>query len=341
MIFLGFADLNWTNIAKIDMDLNQDLEERAIVFTDNNSIIVAANQEIKIYDAEGNFVVARKINSESTKIVGMSEYFVVADIRQGNIFVLDYLGKTTGEILNIGSIKDIVSASDNYFVVITQKNELNVYDYQGVLSSNVSLPEGELLGLDVSADQAHVIATILSSDSDQYNSKIITFNMDTNVMVGGNNNYSNIVYGTKVYNDHVMIVDSKGQHAYRFGATKDYTWEVVRDGDLIYFEIDKNGSMFEIIRREVINTSEFILTATNKDGQMIFEETLTQKYNKIVLTQGKVLLKNERMLEIYSSDGILLTTYESSKKINDVEWLNPDRLIIEFNDYIELLELAY
>jgi len=341
MIAIGIADLNWESINKINIDLDQDLENRALVFTYNETVIVSTNSEIKLYDANGDFIIARKINSDSTRIIGMPSYFVVSDIQQGNIFVLDYLGNTTGEIKNLGPIEDIISANNNLFVVITMDNELSVYNHEGVLISNVQLPTGELLGLDVSKDKAQVIATILSSDMYQFNSKIITFSMESNLMIGGHNNYSDIVYGAKVYDDHIMIVDTNGKHAYRVGDSSDYTWDRPRDGELLYFEIDNNGSIFEIVKKDDINMTDYFLTGVNKDGKDIFKDIKTQKFNKIVLTQGKILLQNDRLLEIYSSDGILLASYESNKKINDVEWLNEDRVIIEFNDFIEVLELAY
>lgn len=341
LIAIGIADLNWSSINKINIDLDQDLENRALVFTYNETVIVSTNSEIKLYDVNGDFVAARKINSDSTKIIGMPSYFVVSDVQQGNIFVLDYLGNTTGEIANLGPIKEIVSANDNLFVVITMDNQLNVFSHEGVLISNVQLPSGELLGLDVSKDKEQVIATILSSDLYQFNSKIITFSMDSNLMIGGHNNYGDIVYGAKVYNDHIMIVDTNGEHAYRVGDSSDFTWERPRDGELLYFEIDNNGSIFELIKKDDINTTDYFLTGITKDGKDIFDPIKTKRFTKIVLTQGKILLQNDRLLEIYSSDGILLASYDSSKKINDVEWLNNKRIIIEFNDFIEVLELAY
>jgi len=341
LIAIGIADLNWTSINKINIDMDQDLENRAMVFTYNETVIVNTNSEIKLYDRNGDFIAARKINSDSTKIIGMPSYFVVSDIQQGNIFVLDYLGNTTGEIENLGPIEEIVSANNNLFVVITMDNELNVYNHEGVLISNVQLPIGELLGLDVSKDRAQVIATILSSDLYQFNSKIITFSMDSNLMIGGHNNYGDVVYGAKVYDDHIMIVDTNGKHAYRVGDSSDFTWDRPREGELIYFEIDNNGSIFELVKRNDINTIDYFLTGVTKDGRNIFNPIKTKRFTKIVLTQGKILLQNDRLLEIYSSDGILLASYESSKKINDVEWLNNKRVIIEFNDFIEILELAY
>lgn len=341
LVAVGLADLNWETVNKINVGLNQDLESRAVVFSDNDAIIIGVNNEIRIYDVDGHFINARKINSNNAEIIGMDEYFAVADVLQGNIFIMDYTGKTVGQIDNLGIIKDIISTSNNFFVVITTDNHLNVYDYEGVLNSNVQLPEGELLSLDVSTDKAQVIATILSSDKYQFNSKIITFSMESNLMIGGHNNYSDIVYGAKVYDDHIMIVDTEGQHAYRIGDSDDYTWEVKREGELQYFEIDSNGSIYELIERIAVNKTQNRLVARTKDGNLIFDKELPQAFNKIVLTKGKVLLQNDRLLEIYSSDGILLASYESSKKINDVEWLNSDRIIVEFNDYIELLELAY
>lgn len=341
LIAVGIADLNWHSIQKIDVELNQDLESRAVVFSNNQSIIIGVNNEIRIYDVDGQFINARKINSDNTEIIGMDEYFAVADVLQGNIFILDYTGKTIGQINNLGMIKDIISASNNYFVVITMDNHLNVYDYEGILNSNVQLPEGELLSLDVSTNKAQVIATILSSDKYEFNSKIITFSMESNLMIGGHNNYSDIVYGAKVYDDHIMIVDTEGEHAYRIEDSEDFTWNVPRDGELIYFEIDKNGSIYELVERTALTQTGYRLTARTKDGNLIFDKELIRSFDKIVLTQGKVLLQNDRLLEIYSSDGILLASYESNKKINDVEWLNSDRIIIEFNDYVEVLELAY
>nr|WP_255812972.1 DUF5711 family protein [Acidaminobacter sp. JC074] len=321
--------------------MDQNLEKEAVVFAYNNTVIVSANNEIKLYDENGDMINARKITSDNTKIIGMDEYFAVADLLQGNIFILDYTGKTVGQIDNLGSIQDIISTSNNYFVVITLSNQLNVYDSQGVLNSNVQLPEGELLGLDLSSDKAQVITTILSSDKYQYNSKIITYSMKDNLMIGGHNNYSNIVYGAKVYDDHIMIVDTGGQHAYRIGDSEDYTWSIEREGELQYFEIDQNGSIYELTKVENFTDIIFRLSATTKDGKEIFKKDLEQQFTKIVLTPGKVLLQNDRILEIYSSDGILLASYESNKKINDVEWLNSERLIIECNDYTEILELAY
>ncbi len=341
LILVGIADLNWTSIARIDVDMDQSLEKQAVVFAYNNTVIISANNEIKLYDEYGQMINARKITSDNTKIIGMDEYFVVADLLQGNIFILDYSGKTVGQIDNLGTIQDIISTKNNYFVVITLNNQLNVYDSDGVLNSNVQLPEGELLGLDLSSDRAQVITTILSSDKYQYNSKIITYSMKDNLMIGGHNNYSSIVYGAKVYNDHIMIVDTEGQHAYRIGDSEEYTWEKLREGELQYFEIDQNGSIYELTKVENFTDTIYKLIATTKDGKEIFSSELNQQFTKIVLTAGKVLLQNDRILEIYSSDGILLASYESNKKINDVEWLNSERLIIEYNDYTEILELAY
>ena len=341
LILVGIADLNWTSIARIDVDMDQNLEKQAVVFAYNNAVIISANNEIKLYDEQGQMINARKITSDNTKIIGMDEYFVVADLLQGNIFILDYTGKTVGQIDNLGTIQDIISTKNNYFVVITLNNQLNVYDSDGVLNSNVQLPEGELLGLDLSSDRAQVITTILSSDKYHYNSKIITYSMKDNLMIGGHNNYSSIVYGAKVYNDHIMIVDTEGQHAYRIGDSEEYTWEKSREGELQYFEIDQNGSIYELTKVENFTDTIFKLTATTKDGTEIFSSELNHQFTKIVLTPGKVLLQNDRILEIYSSDGILLASYESNKKINDVEWLNSERLIIEYNDYTEILELAY
>lgn len=338
MIAVGLADLNWTSIERINTDVT---DESAVVLTYDERIIISANNEIKLYDVDGVLITKRKINSTSTKIIGMSDYFVVADLLQGNVHILDYEGKTIASVEKLGPLNDIISANNNMFVVITNKNILHVISPSGGIDANVELPEGELLGLDVSKDKENVIATILTSDDDQFNSKIIAFSMDESLMVGGYNNYSTIVYGTKVYEDHIMIVDTKGEHAYRLGDSEDYTWQVDRNGDLIYFDIDANGSILEILRRKNVNTAEFRLTAVTKDGEEIFDKKLSQKYTKIVLTQGKILLQNDKSLEIRSSDGILLATYESSKKINDIKWLTEERLVIEYKDHVEILQLAY
>lgn len=344
-IALGISKLDWTVIKTIEFETDQVLDNRAVIFTHNKNIIVSFDHKLYLYDGDGEFIIKREVNSNHTRMIGMDDYFVVSDIIQGHIMVLDYLGSPVGTIESLGGIQDLVSVSNNMFVVITDKNELQVYTHQGVMISSVSLPEGELLSLDVSKDKETILVTILSSDDTHYNSKLITYSMIENSMIGAHNHYNSILYGARIYNTDILIVDYDGQHAYRIGEADEYLWESTRLGNLIHFEVDQNGNIFEIVEidevEDLLGQSEYHLTGINKDGKSIFDVELTSNYNDIVINEGQILIYNDRKLVIFDSMGQIIESFESNKKIYNVNWLSGNRILLEYHDYLEIQELSY
>lgn len=345
MIVLGFADLNWVEINKININSDEVLDNRAQVFSFNDSIIISSNNEISIYNRDGKLVVKREIVSASSKVIGMDDYFVVVDNFQGHIIVMDYFGKIVAPIEFLGPIKETVYISNNIFVVITVSNQLHVYNHEGALISDFDLPKGELLSLDVSEDKETLLLTLLTSNESGYKSKLLTYSMLSNAMIGGHQAKDTIVFGTKLYQNDILIVDMLGQYANEKGDSENTLWQNERLGTLMNFEIDNNGNIYELIEveesKELTGKTEYHLTCINKDGKKIFDKVLDNRYQNIKLNKGEVLLLSDQDIMILNSDGTLVSQYDSNKKIYDAEWLLENRILIEYNDFVEILELSY
>lgn len=342
LIKVGLVDLNWKDINKIEVSMDQVLSTRANVFSFNHTIIVNEANEIALFDYEGNLIERKEINADSSSVIGMDHYFAVIDHLQGNIFILDYTGVYVGEINYLGPIVKTIAASDDMFVVITQNNDFIVFDYEGHEKSRIKLPEGELLGLDISKDKETVLITLLSTSEKNYVSKLLIYSMKSNAMQGADNYFNSVVFGTRIYNDIIMIVDMQGLHAYRMGETDSDLWSYERVGSLINYEIDQNGNVFEITEHDEMGILKtYKLRCVNKDGQEIYTYEMDNFFNHMSLHKGQIMLSNENELIILNLKGEIVKIFEATDQIYDTDWLSDNRIIIEYNDYVEIKELAY
>jgi hypothetical protein len=347
LIQTGIKELNWIQMAEIDIksDLDQTLDSRAVVYTYNGNLMISASNKLTLYNENGEVINKKSINSDSRKIVGMENYFLVADVVQGNITILDYLGKAIGEVMTIGAIEDIVAVSDDFFAVVKEDDRLQIYNYQGILESEVKLSKGQLLSIDVSKDQETILVNILSSDDSQFNSQLLTYSMRSKLLIGAHNNFGTIIFGARLFRDDIIIVDDTGQHDYRLGYDEHYVWDKTREGTLVNFRIDQNGNVFEITSMTEVENytglSNYKLSGINKDGNELFSIELDEPYENMSLYNGMILLNSDKKVGLYQSDGVKITEKESTRKIYGCEWLTADKLLIEYNDYVEIIELAY
>lgn len=338
-IVTGIADLNWTSLEKIRTD---EPTEDAIVLSQHESIIVCDGTEIKLYDVDGNLIKKRKINTnQGIKMIGLDDYFVVSDMIQGNIMILDYFGETKGVIEKIGPLNDIVSTSNNTFVVITADNELHVYNEIGVMESSVPLQKGELLGLDVSTDKKIVTVTQFSAGKENYVSSMLAYDTKSGSLISGFNELNKVIFGAKLYDNYVFMIDSYGLNFYKINRSDEPFEKNQREGDLVYFSIANNGNIYEIDKVIQNGVSIFKLVGTTQDNEEVLNLELPNKFDKIVLNQGKILLMNEKELYIYTTDGKFLLSFESNKKILDVSWLGENRVVLKHEEYLQVMALSY
>lgn len=344
-IALGLADLNWTTLESIDLQTDEILGSRPEVMKFNENILVYFNDEISMYDSDGLSLGKKSIQSLNSQVLGLEDYVIIIDKQQGNMWVIDYEGNDIAEYGPIGPIKEAIGASANTYVVVTDNNYFYVYNYDGVLFFDHALPKGELMGLDVSNDKDYLLLTLLVSAEDKFNSRLLTYDITQDNLVGGNDNVNTVVYGAKLVHQDVIIVDLKGAHAYVKGDPEHLNWSSEREGLLNVFEIDGNGNIFEINQlkevEDLIGQSEFRLTSINKDGNEIFNVKLDEAYDTIDILNGKILLKSDKKLSVYNYAGELIASYDNHKKIYSAEWLTNDRIVIVYNDYLEIMELKY
>lgn len=345
MVTIGWADLNWVSITEIPVETDDTLDSRPRIMNFNENVLIYFENTIALYDKEGNYLGKKGIQSVNNDIVGLEDYVVIVDKLSGNFVVIDYLGNDVADFGPIGPIKDAIAASENTFVVMSENNYFDVYSYNGNLEFSKELPKGELLGLDLSNEKDYLLLTLLVSSDDKYNSRLLTYDIYQNSLIGGNDNVNTVVYGSKIVHEEIIIVDLKGQHAYVKGDPENITWSNERSGDLIRFKIDTGGNVFEITELEevqdLLGQSEYHLTCRNKDGKLQFDIVLDHAFEAMDILEGKVLLTSDKKLGVFNYAGELVTALDSTKKIYGAAWLNSNRIVIEYNDYLEIVELKY
>lgn len=348
---VGVANLEWERVKKININMDNELGRRAQVFSYKNRIIVNMSDALHIYNLDGVHIAQGEINSNVTNIVGMDNAFVVSDFTQGNMKVLDYTGRIIGDIVGLGEIDDIVAINESMFAVVTKEGALVVYNIQGEEVSNIKLPVGQIIDVTASIEEKLLIVTILSSDEYNYNSKLITFNIkqgsiSNGSMIGSNNNLNSIVYKARVFNEHVIVVDNEKTYVYELkDVLIDEVWKYPRKGELVTFEIDNNGNVIQVISientEELFGFNEYQLIGLNKDGSLLYDPKLDQKYDKIALGYGKVIIYNKEKLLVYNSDGNLVAERITSNSLLNVSWLSETRILFEYNGLVEIMELSY
>ncbi len=336
LIMLNKKPLNIEVIETIDIKKEDD---NKMISKDNN-LIIYSNEEIQIYDEFIELISKKSINTLFVKLVKMDDYFLAADITQGDLIVLDYSGNVISEIKKTKMIKEIRTAN-NDIIVITNENKLIVYNELLEEKSQLTLPKGEILSVELTDDKSKCVITILSVEDSEYNSKIITFDIKKNTMIGGYNNYQKIVYESKLNDDNIIVVEDDGIKAHKLGDIDENVWEYKREGNLIYFDIDNNNSIYELVTTEIIQIKDYYLVCLNKDGKKKFNLELKDKYDKIIFSKGRVLIYNENKIKILTSDGEELIEIDKNNKIKDIIWIDDLTISIMYEDEVQICKLNY
>lgn len=344
-VLLGIKELDFHEVSKINLGFDDELNNRPFIMAHNNHVVVSFSNELTIYNKDGKSIIKKEINNDDTEIIGLTDYFVIVEKTQGHLYFFDYKGNETGVIESMGPIRDLIEAANNMLAVITKENDLKIFRYDETLMGSFSLSSGEVLGLDLSADGSEILVNMLNSDENKFVSNLLTYDMADNSIVGGKNEENRIVYGAKIVNDLVVIVDNFGQMAREVDSTDGELWVEERDGLLTHFKIDNNGNIFEILALEnienLVGITAYQIVGRNQDGKMLFKNELEHKYDKIALQGGLVMIQSNQDVLILDSSGELLMTFDSPRKIISSQWLSNSRVLIEYNDYFSIYELKY
>ena len=331
------VDENYKLSNQIFFNLNNDFEYRAQIFTIDEAFLIVGRTSVQYISKEGQLVWEKEVSSQNVSVSAGSDYFVLAEKKAGDIFVIDNEGKITAKRFSIGTLESIKCFDEGYLGVVKTGNELLLLDQKLKTVCSTILPKGIVIEYDVDVSKQNIATLVLDLSRKEFNSKLVISSFNGNIISGSNINEA-IAYGMRLQKNRISILSDLGIQYYG------------NDGKLI-----KSFNAEQVISSFILENQPWLyLTNTlsetapvdakkeriirvDSDGNIMDEFEPPIAPIKGLKPFGDYLMAfNTEVVVLFNLEGKIIETYKGSEEIRDIHMVGNDGFAIEYINHLDI-----
>ncbi len=334
------VDENYKKSNQIFFSLNNDFEYRAQIFTIEDAFLIVGRTSVQYISSEGRILWEKDVSSQNVSVAAGSNYFVLAEKKAGDVFVINREGEIIAKRFALGAIESIQSFDDAYFGVLKTDNTLILLDKKLKTVCSTLLPKGVIIDYEVDIEKQNIAVVLLDLTRKEFNSKLVIASFGGSI-TSGSNISGEIAYDMKLFKNHIAILVDTGILYYGFDGKLENTfaadqtissfileaqpWLYLKQQEAVTLPIDaKTERLVQVSGTgKILNTFEPPITPI--DGLKRFGENL-------------VAFNTERVV-IVNMAGKVVESYSGTEKITDVHLLGDKSFAIEYINHLDIYTL--
>jgi len=314
------------------IDLGDKSTEIAIK---EKGLAVYDSGNLTFYDLEGNTIWKKGFELENPRLFANDTFIVLADAEMGKLWRLNYEGETINSLEKDFPLGGLYQNRENFLLYFGQEgNLLDVIDDKGKTITEITIPKGYIIDAAIS-DFSNIIAvSTLSIDNEKYYSSILFYNLDGVVMAG--NRYDGEIIFRTFFTQNDKLKALAGKRVFSMSKEGDVLWEEDFAGELYRADLADSGYISMIVENSNNEQSYFGI-----DDEGIFsKETALKEISTGTSFNGKYgAAFMQRSVSIFDQNGKLKGEIESDFNIEGGGWLAEDRLMLLYENRLEVIDI--
>jgi hypothetical protein len=342
---LSFGKLNSQVIESIPCNPNIDYDRKVIFETNKHGIIKSEQNSFIFYNVEGKALWEKEINSSSAMVRLGDSFIIAADSGTGELYSLTFKGEINKSIGPLGRIKDIlVGENDVIVLVLEQDNEVVLLDKTLEEITRISLPNGDLIDFDLSANKSLLAFSFIKMDKTNFYSNVLLYSLDGR-LIGATNFEQQYIYDVKVIEDQVIgVLDNE---VFVLGGDNEMIQSLEIDRRIESFCLDESGLIILNLTKnpeELTDTRpDNVISVLDLKGKMVMPDIIVEAPISQLLSSELYLtfLSGDKIYQMDKATGELLKIQTLEKDALGVRMINKSILGVEYIDKFDIYSLAY
>ncbi|GAB6107468.1 DUF5711 family protein [Fusibacter bizertensis] len=322
---------------QIYFNLNNDFEYRAQIFSIDHAFVIVGRAKVQYISDQGNLLWEKDVSSQNVSVASGTDFFVLAEKKAGDIFIIDKQGNITEKRFGVGAIESIKSFDNGYVGVIKTNHEFDLLDKKLKTICSTKLPSGTVLDYNLIASRQNISFLLLDLNHAEFNSKLVitTFNGS---IVSGSNIAEEIGYGMKLMKDQIIVLVDNALLFYDYNGKR--INELKIDQTISSFLLDSSSYLYlnnQGNNNITIETPPEKLITVNAQGKTI-SEFKPDLLNIIGMKRigDKLMIYSKDKVEIIGNSGDVEEVYNATDEIKAVHAINDTSFAIEYINHLDI-----
>ncbi|SHJ93827.1 DUF5711 family protein [Paramaledivibacter caminithermalis] len=335
-------DVNLKRINTINYSNRKDKDRKINIESFNEHICKFEEGKLSTYNEEGEMLWEKKLDIEEAIIKGNQNNIVIADSSGGDIYYINYEGEIKIQNNLEKAIIDMKINESGHALVMLEK-EIYVFNPDGEIISNFTIPKGEVIDGDLSPDNSTIALTILAVEEKKFYSNILFYSLEGKVLSG--KKFDNIViYKIFLINNENLLV--LGDSSILM-LTKDNNilWKknfqetinrgvLNNQGLLVLNLVDKKNTIIDTKNRNTISQLDL-------EGNILNKTPIVGEILGLDIGEDKLGVFTDRTIYIIDKKGNKVLEKKINGDIKNINWVSKRNLLIVYKDKLEVMEMNY
>lgn len=338
--FFGTDKVDFKRIGSIKYSSKNLRESKAFISHINKHVIKFEDNRLELFSIEGKKLWEKNLNIVDPMIIGNNSIIVIGDLETGNIYYLDYEGKEVGNFTVKGSIYDMKINEDGYILTLL-KNESKLYllneKAKEVLSINI--PKGEIVDGSISKDNQTISIVLLNAEEDGFYSNLLFYALDGRVLAG--KKYGNEVIYKLIFTDSDGVIALSSKKIFMTNKESKIVWEREVEDHLNRAAYNNGKLALNIVKRKniIIDTkNRSSVSIVDNEGKVLFKNPIADELEGLDIYKNQIVAHTDRTVFLIDDKGNIALEKKINKDIKDIGWIDDERLIIYYNDRVEIIK---
>lgn len=313
------------------------------VYLINDQLCILEKERVTVYNKNGEFLSEKKTNAEKSVIRENGKTILIADLLLGEYIVFDKEGIVLKEENDLGKLDDIWLTSDEKVICLNEgRKDIQIIDSSEEEKTFIKVPSGKIIDISYSEPDQSMAVIVLDSSKTPYESNIFKYSLSGD-LEGVTNFNDTIIYSAEYFVDGILVIADKSLAL--VDSMAEINWNNEVEGIINKFAFNSKQVVLNtiLVEENLLDTeksNKIQLYSWSGDFLSSFDvdvdiEGINAEHNQYIITFGK----DELLL--YDKKGEVLLRKTMKSPIRKVEWISKNRLVIIYNNEIEIFDLVY
>lgn len=337
---IGNKSIDFKRLNTIEYVKRKDENRKVCIESFNEYVFKFEQQKLHTYDKEGNMLWEKTLDIEKPIVKGNKDSIVVANSLSGNIYYMDYKGEIKIENNLEKEIMDMkINDSGHAFVMLEE--EVYVFDPNGEVVSNFTIPKGEVIDGDLSPDNSTIALTILAVEEKKFYSNILFYSLEGKVLAGKkfDNRVINKIFLTSnksllVLGDNsVLMLTDDNNVLWQKNFEETLNRGVLKDNELLILNlVMKKNTIIDTKNKNIVGGLDL-------NGNILYKTPVAGEVLGLDAIDDRIGVFTNRTIYIIDKKGNKILEKKINKDIKNISWISRKNLLVIYKDKLEIMEI--
>lgn len=313
------------------------------VYVIDDQLCILEKDKVTVFNDLGEYISEEPFKANKPVIRDNGSQILLGDLDLGEYLILNRDGQIAKTSHDLGKLDDLwLTPDQKIMALVDDRKHIQIVDYATDEQVDVEVPNGRIIDIRYSEADQRMAVLVLETETTPYKSSIYQY-APNGELIGVTNFDAGILFDAQYDASGLVVISDHSLAA--VDSFAEVPWETEVEGIINKFAWNAKWIVLNTILTEesIIDTDQ-----TNKLGFYTWSGELQKTLEVNIDIEGMnadhhqyLVYYGKQELVLLDKKGEVLLQKTVRSPIQKVEWIAKNRLVLIYNNEVELLNLAY